>query len=180
MSRSSSLSTRVLLICAAIAVATGLLSAFAGWLSAPVVAGAPVAYGLVLTMHLLPGVVAQEVLRKPWVALITHALAALIAAATMPVFILNYVAAVVLMGGVQEGWAAIGRYRRWSMSWFLAGGAVLGLVLGFSAGLAIGLKHLPFWGTVLTIALTVIGAVGWTLVSVAIGRALRRAGVARS
>lgn len=174
------LSTRVLLVCAAIAVVTGLISAGAGFLSAIVVGTVPIVYGLVLTAHLLPGIVAQDVLRQPWVALITHLLAALVAAATQPAFLGPYALAVVLMGGVQEGWAAIGRYRRWSASWLTLGGAVLGLVLGLSAGLAIGLSKLGGVGAVGSVAITVVGAVAWTLVGLAIGNALRRAGVART
>lgn len=180
MAKERRLSTRVLLVCAAIAVATGLISALAGLLSGATILLAPALYGLVLTAHLLPGIVAQDVLRQPWVGLLTHLLAALVASATQPAFIASYLLAVVIMGGVQEGWAAIGRYRRWDLPWFLIGGAILGVVLGVSAGLPIGLKHFAGWGVVLAIVLTVAGAVAWTLVGLGIGRALRRAGVVRT
>lgn len=180
MATTQRIPTRALLICAAIGVVTGLVSAVAGWLSAPTIAVAPVLYGIVLTAHAVPGIVAQDVLRRPWVALITHLLAALVAAATNPLFIMSYLAAVVIMGGVQELWAFIGRYRRWSAGWMVAGGAVLGTVLGLTAGVIIGAKYLPLWGAVLTVLLTVVGAVAWTFVSLAIGRALRRAGLART
>jgi len=66
------LSTRVLLICAAIGVASGLLAAVAGYVSPFVFATLPVLYGLVLASHVVPGVIAQALLRLPWVALLTH------------------------------------------------------------------------------------------------------------
>lgn len=180
MSPKQRISTRVLLICAAIGVVTGLVSALAGALSGPTIIVAPVLYGIVLTAHALPGALAQAVLREPWVALITHLLAALVASATQPAFIGSYLAAVVIMGGVQEGWAAIGRYRRWSAGWLCTGGAILGVILGLTAGLIIGMKHLPWWGTILSVALTIIGGVVWSLVAVAVGRALGRAGLTRT
>lgn len=180
MAPTQRISTRTLLICAAIAVVTGLLSAVAGWLSGVTVAFVPVAYGLVLTAHILPGIVAQDVLRQRWVALITHLLAALVASAANPAFVMSYLSAVIIMGGIQEGWAAIGRYRRWNTGWMITGGAILGAVLGFTAGLIIGMKYLPLWGAVLSVALTIAGGVAWTLVGLAIGRALRRAGLART
>ncbi|WP_040168139.1 ECF transporter S component [Microbacterium gorillae] len=180
MASSQRLSTRTLLICAALAVVTGVVSAIAGWVSGPTIAAVPVLYGLVLTAHALPGILAQVVLRQPWVALITHLLAALVASAVNPLFVLSYLSAVVLMGGIQEGWAAIGRYQRWSIGWLAIGGAILGAVLGLTAGLIIGLKYLPWWGAMLSVLLTVVGGVLWTLVAEAIGRALHRAGLTRT
>lgn len=180
MAPNQRISTRVLLICAAIAVVTGLVSAVAGWLSAPTLAVAPVLYGLVLTAHMIPGIVAQDVLRQRWVALITHLLAALVASAVNPLFVMSYLSAVVIMGGIQEAWAAIGRYQKWGAGWLTIGGGILGVVLGLTAGLIIGLKHLPAWGAVLSVVLTIVGGVVWTLISISIGNALRRAGLTRT
>lgn len=180
MPRNARISTRTLLVCAAIAVVTGLVSAVAGWVSAPTLAVAPVLYGVVLTAHLLPGIVAQDLLRQPWVALITHLLAALVASAANPLFVMSYLAAVVIMGGVQEGWAAIGRYKRWGAGWLTAGGSILGAILGLTAGLMIGMKYLPVWAAVLSVLLTVIGGAAWTLVGIAVGNGLRGAGLART
>lgn len=169
----------MLLICAAIGVATGLISSIAGYLSVPTIAFAPVVYGLVLTMHSLPGIVAQEVLRAPWVALLTHVFAALVATAVSWQWVMSYVLAVVLMGGVQEGMAALGRYRRWGTGRFVLTGVVLGLVLGFTAALAISLKYLTPLNGVIAVVLTVVGGAAWALIGLGIGRALRRAGLGR-
>lgn len=177
MSVRPQISTRVLLICAAIAVGTGLLSSVAGYASIPVLATAPFFYGLILSAHLIPGIVAQEILRGPWVALITHALAALVGLATSPQWFLSYVAAIAIMGGVQEGWAAIGRYKKWSMGFMLTGGAILGLLLGLTAGLGIGISKFGVGLGFLSVLVYVVGAVLWTLVSILVGRAIRNAGV---
>lgn len=180
MTSRSPLSTRVLLICAAVAVGTGLLSAIAGYLTIPVVSFWPIFYGFVLSMHLLPGIVAQEILRTPWVALITHLLAALVALAVSPQWFLSYIAAVAIMGGVQEGWAAIGRYRKWSVSWIVIGGAVLGLLLGLTAGLGIGISKFGVPLALVSVLVYVAGGAFWTFIGVLIGRSIRKAGLART
>lgn len=179
MPRPPRLSTRVLLICAAVGVATGLVSALAGYVSTPVLALSPVLYGVVLAAHLLPGAVAQALLRQRWVALVAHLMAALIGAAVSPHWIMNYLLALVVMGGVQELVAALFRYRSWGWPMFLTSGAAVGVVLGLSAGLAIGLKHFGALGTIATVGVTVVAAIGWTFVGTAASAAVRRAGVGR-
>jgi energy-coupling factor transport system permease protein len=169
----------VLLVCAAIGVATGLLSA--GWavLHAVVAAGPAVfAYGLVLGFHALPGVIAQQVLRMPWVALLTHAMAALVAAVIAPAFAGAYLLAAVLFGGVQEGMTALTRYRHWEAWRFAASGAVVGVVLAVPLWFAFHVSSFAVWAQIAFVAGFVLGPVGWSLVGVAIGGALRRAGVA--
>ena len=64
VSSASRLSTRVLLVCAAIGVGTGILGGAAGWLTLAVLATAPWAYGLVLGSHVLPGIIAQQVVEE--------------------------------------------------------------------------------------------------------------------
>src|ERR671913_2374253 len=113
MANRTRLSTSVLLTCAAIGVATGALQAGAGAISAPVSAAVPILYGLVLGVHVLPGVIAQDLLRAPWVSLITHLVAALVASAVVPLWIGRYIGTALLIGGLQELVAAASRYRRW-------------------------------------------------------------------
>jgi hypothetical protein len=63
----------LLLVCAAIGVATGIIGGIAGAADSGRAGQAiPWAYGLLLGSHVLPGIIAQEVLRRPLVALITH------------------------------------------------------------------------------------------------------------
>ncbi|MGK9220583.1 MULTISPECIES: ECF transporter S component [unclassified Microbacterium] len=178
MPRNSALSTRVLLVCAAIGVATGALGGIEGWLVTPVLAGAPIIYGFLLGVHVLPGIVAQELLRMPWVALLAHVLAALVSAAVAPPFTLQFLMTALLFGGLQEGVAALFRYRAWSWWRFLLSGAAIGVFVAVIVALAADIAALPTWAQVAYLALSVLGPLAWTLVGLAVGAGLRRAGVA--
>jgi ABC-type cobalt transport system, permease component. len=178
VARKPILSTRVLLVCAAIGVATGIVTAIWTPLHA-LAAGAVPFYGLVLGFHALPGVIAQQVLRLPWVALITHAMAALIATAFVPFMAGRYLMAALVFGGIQEGVSALTRYRHWETWRFLLSGLVTGLVLAVPMWFAFHVSTLEPWAAVLFVVLFVLGPVAWTAVGLGIGSALRRAGVAR-
>ncbi len=179
MAARTRLSTSVLLTCAAIGVATGALQAGAGAISGFVVAGAPILYGLVLGVHVLPGVVAQDLLRRPWVALITHMIAALVASAVLPLWIGRYVGTALLIGGLQELIAAASRYQRWDKWRFFLSAVIVGAVIAVAIWFAADVSQFPLWGQIVYVALFVAGPVLWTAVGLAIGSALRRAGVAR-
>ncbi len=176
----SRLSTSVLLTCAAIGVATGAISAAAGAVSGPVSVAVPILYGLVLGVHVLPGVIAQELLRRPWVALLTHLIAALVASAVVPLWIGRYVGTALLIGGLQEVVAALGRYRRWESWRFFVSAVVVGVVIAVPIWFAADVSRFPLWGQIVYIALFILGPVLWTAVGLGIGTALRRAGVARN
>lgn len=180
MPKNRALSTRVLLICAAVGVATGLVSA--GWAGLHIVAASAAIplYGLVLGFHALPGVIAQQVLRAPWVALITHAIAALIGIAFVPAMAGRYLLAAVVFGGIQEGVSALTRYRHWEPLRFLLSGAVTGVVIAVPLWFAFHVATLPTWGAIGFAVLFIVGPLAWTLVGLAIGGALRRAGVIRT
>lgn len=177
MARTAPLTTRVLLTCAAIGVATGVLQAGAGAVSGVIVATWPILYGLVLGIHVLPGVIAQELLRQPWVALLTHLIAALVASAVVPVWIGRYIGTAILIGLLQEGVAALTRYRRWEPWRFFVSAVVVGVVIGAAIWFAADVTQFREWQQVVYVALFVIGPIAWTAVGLGIGRALRRAGV---
>jgi energy-coupling factor transport system substrate-specific component len=179
MANRSRLSTSVLLTCAAIGVASGVLQAGAGALSAPVSAAVPILYGLVLGVHVLPGVIAQDLLRGPWVALITHLIAALVASAVVPLWIGRYIGTALLIGGLQEGIAALGRYKRWEPWRFFLSAVIVGAVIATAIWFAADVSRFPLWGQIVYVALFIVGPVLWTAVGLAIGTALRRAGVPR-
>ena len=179
MPSSSVLSTRVLLTCAAIGVATGLISAGAGYLSIPVSAAVPVLYGVLLGSHVLPGVIAQALLRLPWVAILTHVLAALVSSALAPHWATRFLGAAILIGGIQEGIAALTRYRHWDWWRFLISAVVVGAVLAVSIGIAADVTKFAPWAMVVYFVLFVIAPVAWTFVGMGIAQALRRAGVAQ-
>ncbi|QKJ18154.1 ECF transporter S component [Microbacterium hominis] len=180
MAPSSRLSTRLLLTCAAIGVATGVLQAIAGAVSGPVSAALPLVYGLVLGVHVLPGVIAQEVLRAPWVALITHMIAALVASAVVPLWIGRYIGTALLIGLLQEGVAALTRYQRWEPWRFFLSGIIVGAVIATAIWFAADVARFPLWGQIVYVALFLAGPMVWTAVGLAVGRGLRRAGVARA
>ncbi|MDE0545124.1 ECF transporter S component [Microbacterium sp. C7(2022)] len=179
MTSSARLSTSILLTCAAIGVATGVLQIAAGAISIPVSATLPVLYGLVLGVHVLPGVIAQELLRAPWVALLTHVMAALVASAITPLWIGRYIGTALLIGGLQELIAAATRYRRWEAWRFFLSAIIVGVVIAVAIWFAADVTRFPLWGQILYVALFILGPVAWTAVGLAIGRALRRAGVPR-
>ncbi|UWF77707.1 MULTISPECIES: ECF transporter S component [Microbacterium] len=180
MSTRTVLSTRALLVCAAIGVATGILGGVAGLLTVPVIAG-PLAflYGLVLGVHVLPGIVAQEVLRQPLVALVTHVIAALISSAFNPAWTVRFIGTALLFGAVQEGVAALTRYRSWGAWRFFVSAIVIGGLIGVIVWFAVDLERFPAWAQLAYLAFSLVGPVAWTAVGLATGSALTRAGVTR-
>jgi energy-coupling factor transport system substrate-specific component len=179
MSQSTRLSTSTLLTCAAIGVAAGVLQAGAGAISGPISAAVPILYGLVLGVHVLPGVIAQDLLRRPWVALITHLIAALVASAVVPLWIGRYIGTALLIGGLQEGIAAVSRYRQWQPWRFFLSAVIVGGVIAVAIWFAADVARFPLWGQIVYVALFIVGPVLWTMVGLAIAGALRRAGVPR-
>ncbi|PVE96687.1 MULTISPECIES: ECF transporter S component [unclassified Microbacterium] len=179
MARTPVLSTRLLLVCAAIGVATGIIGGIAGLLTPVVLLAAPFAYGLLLGSHVLPGIIAQEVLRRPLVALITHVIAALVASAFNPAWALRFLGTALLFGAIQEGVAALTRYRAWGAWRFFVSAVVIGVLVAVVVFFAAHLGALPLWAQVLYLVISVLGPIAWTAVGLAIGAALRRAGVAQ-
>jgi energy-coupling factor transport system permease protein len=180
VARKTVLSTRVLLVCAAIGVATGILGGFAG-LVTPIVLTVPglaIVYGLVLSAHVLPGIIAQEVLRLPLVAVLTHVLAALVASAFAPIWTTRFLGTALLFGAIQEGVAALTRYRAWGAWRFFISAIVIGVLVAVAV-FAAHLSAYPLWAQVAYLALSVCGPVVWTAIGLSLGASLRRAGVAR-
>ncbi len=175
----SPLPTRVLLVCAAIGVATGLLGAAAGWITLVILPIAPFAYGLVLGSHVLPGIIAQEVLRRPLVALLTHVLAALVASAFNPIWFPRFLGTALLFGLIQEGVAAVTRYRSWGPLRFFVSALIIGVIIAVVVFFVVDLAKLPAWARIVYLPLAVLGPLAWTAVGLRIGVALRRAGVAQ-
>lgn len=179
MATRSRLSTSVLLTCAAIGVATGLLGGIAGWVTPVVLATLPILYGFVLGAHVLPGIIAQDLIRLPWVALISHLVAALVASAMAPQWAFRFLGTAILFGGIQELVAALTRYRLWNAWRFFVSAIVIGILVAIVVAFAAHLSTLAPWAQIVYLALAVLGPVAWTAVGLGIGAALRRAGVAR-
>lgn len=179
MARTPLLSTRVLLVCAAIGVATGIVGGIAGVLTPFVLITAAPAYGLLLGAHVLPGIIAQEVLRQPLVALITHVIAALVSSAFNPAWALRFIGTALLFGAIQEGVAALTRYRAWGAWRFFISAAVIGVIVAVVVFFVAHLGSLPLWAQLTYLALSLLGPIAWTALGLGVGSALARAGVAR-
>lgn len=179
MARTPLLQTRVLLVCAAIGVATGIVGGIAGVLTPFLLFAAPYAYGLLLGIHVLPGIIAQEVLRRPLVALITHVMAALISSAFNPAWALRFIGTALLFGAIQEGVAALTRYRTWGAWRFFISAAAIGVIVAVVVFFVAHLGSLAPWAQIAYLVLSLLGPIAWTMLGLAIGAALRRAGVAR-
>ena len=179
MARTPLLSTRVLLVCAAIGVATGIVGEIAGVLTPFVLFTAPYAYGLLLGAHVLPGIIAQEVLRQPLVALITHVIAALVSSAFNPAWALRFIGTALLFGAIQEGVAALTRYRAWGAWRFFISATVIGIIVAVVVFFVAHLGSLPLWAQIAYLALSLLGPIAWTALGLAVGSALGRAGIAR-
>lgn len=180
VTRSTVLSTRLLLVCAAIGVATGIVGGIAGVVTPLVLATAPFAYGLVLGAHVLPGIIAQEVLRKPLVALIAHVMAALVASAFNPAWSLRFLGTALLFGAIQEGVAAATRYRAWGAWRFFISAVIIGILVAVVVFFVVDLGTLAPWAQITYLTISVLGPVAWTAIGLGIGASLRRAGVARA
>jgi energy-coupling factor transport system substrate-specific component len=180
MAARSSLSTSVLLTCAAIGVATGVLGGIAGWVTPVVLATIPILYGFVLGAHVLPGIIAQELIRLPWVALLSHVVAALVASAMAPQWAFRFLGTAILFGGIQELVAAMTRYRVWSAWRFFLSAIVIGILVAVVVAVAAHLSTLALWAQIAYLVLAVLGPIAWTAAGLGVGAALRRAGVAHT
>lgn len=173
------LSTRVLLICAAIGVATGIAGGIAGIITPAFLIVAAPLYGLVLGVHVLPGIIAQELLRLPFVAIITHLIAALVGSAFAVGFAPRYLGTALLFGAIQEGVAALTRYRAWRAWRFFLSGIIIGIIVAVVVAFVANLSSMALWAQIMYFAVSILGPVAWTAVALGIGAGLRRAGVAR-
>ncbi|MGB3730730.1 ECF transporter S component [Microbacterium sp.] len=178
MSSAARLSTRTLLVCAAIGVATGILGGIAGVITLGVLTVTPYLYGLVLGVHVLPGIIAQEVLRRPLVALITHVIAALISSAFNPAWSMRFIGTALLFGAIQEGVAALTRYRSWGRWRFFVSAVIIGVIVAAVVALVVDLGQFGTWVQLAYLAISVLGPVGWTAIGIAVGNSLRKAGIA--
>ncbi len=175
----SRLPTRVLMVCAAVGIACGVVGGVAGWLTPVVLVAAPWAYGLVLGSHVLPGIVAQQVVRGPWAALLAHVLAALASSAIAPQWTLRFLGTAVLFGGIQELVAAVTRYRVWQAWRFFVSAVIIGAIVAVAVWFAVDLDAFAPVVEASYLAIAVLGPVAWTAAGLWVGTALRRTGVAR-
>ncbi|PWC07723.1 ECF transporter S component [Mycetocola zhujimingii] len=172
-------STRLLLTCAAIGVAGGLVFVVSGYLNGLVSATAPVLYGSIVGVYFLPGVVAQSLLRRGGVALLTGLFAGLIAAAFSPQWFLRYLGAGLAIGLLQELPFLVSRYRYWRAWVFYLAAAIAGIIFGAGVYLTIGAEQFSANLSVVYFALFAVSPIFFTWLGRVIASRIDKTGVAR-
>jgi energy-coupling factor transport system permease protein len=172
-------STRLLLTCAAIGVGGGLAFVASGYVQGLMAAALPILYGSLVGIYFFPGVIAQSLLRRGGVALLTGLFAGLVAAAFSPQWFFRYLGAGLAIGLLQELPFLLTRYRYWRAWIFYLAAAVAGLLFGLGVFVFIGLEHFAGWANAVYFALFAISPVVVTWLGRIIADRLDKTGVAR-
>lgn len=174
----SRFSTRLLMACAAIGVAGGVLFTTHAIIGGLTVNTIPYLYGLTMGLYFLPGTLSQALFRRPGVGLLTSALAGLVSSPFQPIFFLAFVISVGV-GLVQELPFAATRYRNWGPWPFWIGALLQGLLVsGAAFGILRG-QDLGTAGAILLVACFFVSPFVFTAIARRLATALDRAGVAR-
>ncbi len=172
-------STRLLLTCAAIGVAGGLVFVVSGYLNGLMSATVPILYGSLVGVYFLPGVVAQSLLRRGGVALLTGLFAGLIAAAFSPQWFLRYFGAGLAIGLLQELPFLVSRYRYWRAWVFYLAAAIAGLIFGLGVFVVIGAEQFAPGLSVVYFGLFAVSPAIFTWLGRIIASRIDKTGVAR-
>ncbi|WP_314149771.1 ECF transporter S component [uncultured Leifsonia sp.] len=171
-------STRLLLTCAAIGVAGGIVFSVSAYISGTLAAAAPMFYGAVIGVYFLPGVVAQSLLRRGGVALITSVIAGLVSVPFQPIGFMAVMAAGSI-GLMQEIPFAITLYRYWRAWLFYLAVTIAGLVFGLGVFVAQGAEQAAPWVQVVHIGLFVVSPILFTWIGRVVAKGLDRTGAGR-
>jgi energy-coupling factor transport system substrate-specific component len=170
--------TRLLLTCAAIGVAGGIVFILEGLVSGTVAALLPFLYGATLGVYFLPGAIAIALLRIPGVGLLSATLAGVVVSPFTSISF-RAIGAAALIGLLQELPYALTLYRRRPV-WLLYLGAVLaGVVLGVVVYLAFDVASLAVWTQAVAWFASIASPVLFTAIGHAVARGVRRTGVVR-
>ncbi|MDJ1371366.1 ECF transporter S component [Gulosibacter molinativorax] len=172
------ISTRLLIACAAIGVAGGVLFTAHAWIGGLTVNTIPFLYGITMGLYFLPGALAQALFHRGGVALLTASLSGLVASPFQPIGFLAFLIGIVI-GLIQELPFLIARYRVWKTWLFLVSGLVSGLLTMGAAFGILGGQNYNLGGTILVVASFFISPVIFTGIALWLARALDQAGVAR-
>ncbi|HWK79043.1 MULTISPECIES: ECF transporter S component [unclassified Microbacterium] len=173
------ISTTLLLTCAALGVAGGLLLAPANWLSTVLLTlGNPVLSVAITGLWVLPSVIALRLLRRPLVGLLVGVIAGLVIA---PFSGYGFYSVI-----TNASWALpaelpfmIVLWRFWKTWMHYAGAAVLGVVYPLFSWEFFHMGSQPLWSQILFFAVTFASCVGATALGILIADKLRAAGVGR-
>lgn len=175
----TSMNTRLLLTCAAIGVGGGLVFAVTGYLHVVVLATIPVVYGVLIGVYFFPGVVAQSLLRRPGVAVVTGVIAGLTASAFNPTNVWRHIGTGLLIGLLQELPFALSRYRYWKAWVFYLAAAIAGVVFGGVVLIALGVDHFAPVAEIVSIAVWVLTPLLVTWLARLVAAGIDRTGAAR-
>lgn len=173
------ISTRILMSCAAIGVAGGIIFALNAWIGGTVAHLLPLVYGLTLAPYCIPGAVAQILIRRPGVALLTASFSALVSMLFFPPSVLHTVGGALVIGVLQEVPFLISRYRVWKPWLFIVGSLAMGIITSFAAFQLLGGNELGAAGIALAFVCFGIAPLVGTLIALWVGTTLVRAGVGR-
>ncbi|GIT79621.1 hypothetical protein LLS1_12900 [Leifsonia sp. LS1] len=171
-------STRLLLTCAAIGVAGGIVFSISAYVSGTLAAAAPMFYGAVIGVYFLPGVIAQALLRRGGVALITSVIAGLVSVPFQPIGFAAVMAAGSI-GLLQEVPFAITLYRYWRAWLFYTAVTIAGLIFGVGVFVAQGADLAQPWVQVVHIGLFVVSPILFTWLGRLVAAGLDRTGAGR-
>jgi energy-coupling factor transport system permease protein len=171
-------STRLLLTCAAIGVAGGIVFSISAYVSGTLAAAAPMFYGAVIGVYFLPGVVAQALLRRGGVALITSVIAGLVSVPFQPIGFAAVMAAGSI-GLLQEVPFAVTGYRYWKAWLFYTAVVIAGLIFGVGVFVAQGADLAQPWVQVVHVGLFVLSPVFFTWIGRLVAAGLDRPGAGR-
>lgn len=172
------ISTRLLLACAAIGVAGGVLFTAHAWVGGLTVNTIPFLYGITMGLYFLPGALAQALFHRGGVALLTAALSGLVASPFQPIGFMAFLIGLAI-GAAQELPFLIARYRYWKRWLFVLSSVLQGLfVTGAAFGILRGHDY-DVLGSALIVVCFFISPPIFTLIAMWLAGALDRAGVAR-
>lgn len=173
-----SISTRLLMSCAAIGVAGGIIFTINAWLGGTLANLIPLIYGLTIGLYFVPGAVAQALMQRPGVALLTSAFAGLVSSPFQPIFFGAFVIGL-LIGALQELPFLVTRYRIWRPWLFAVGALVSGIITSGAAFQVLAGNNFGVGGVIVAFVSFGISPLLFTLVSLWLASALGRAGVGR-
>ncbi|WP_350348809.1 ECF transporter S component [Agromyces sp. G08B096] len=172
------LPTRILLTCAAIGTAGGLLLVPLNWISASIAAAMPLLYAVLSGVWTVPFVVAFALIRRPGTALLTGLIAGIVNAGLTPQGP-SAILTSLMVGAMIEIPIALGGYRSWRAWIWYVGAAVFGLAYSLYSMAYLDFGANPVW---MQAAYAVIGTAS-NVAAIWVGRSiaarLEAAGVAR-
>lgn len=171
--------TRILLICAAIGVALGLVGIGNSVAMVALSVAAPAFYPVLSGLYIVPGVVAASLLRRPGVGFLTQAIAGLVALPATSSLMAPGLA-FLLFGAFLELPFLVTRYRIWKAWMFYIGATLVGAMGAFSAFALLDAGSLPVLVAILAPVLIILASLAWVAAGRGLAAALRKAGVAAS